>query len=82
MMDIKLYFNVRKSNRKGKVYECKSCGNIDDADHNAALNHSINLPEIPYDFRKLNLNRKDGFIWSSEGLFDLDGRRLQSLPHV
>lgn len=74
--------NVRKSNRKGKVYGCKSCGNIDDADHNAALNHSINLPEIPYDFRKLNLNRKDGFIWNSEGLFDLDGRRLQSPPHV
>jgi transposase len=74
--------NVRKSNRKGRVYECKNCGNIDDADHNAALNHSINLPEIPYDFRKLNLNRKDGFIWNLEGVFDLDGRRLQSLPHV
>ncbi len=74
--------NVRKSNRKGKLYECKLCKNIDDADHNAALNHSISLPEIPWNIRKLNLNRKDGFIWNGSGLFELTGRSLQSLLHV
>lgn len=74
--------NVRKANRKGKIYECKKCGNIDDADHNAALNHSIYLPEIPWFLRKSKLNRKDGFIWNQNGLFDLTGRSLQSLLHV
>lgn len=74
--------SVRKSNRKGKIYECKNCGNVDDSDHNAASNHSIYLPEIPYELRKLNLNRKDGFIWKPEGFFDLEGRSLQSLPSV
>jgi transposase len=70
---------VRKSNRKGKVYECKSCGFICDADENAARNHSLNLTEIPWNFRKLNLNRGNGFYWSPDGLHDLEGRSLQSL---
>jgi putative transposase len=74
--------NVRKSNRKGKIYDCKNCGNTIDADLNAAKNHEINLPEIPYALRKLNLNRKDGFIWNQNGYFDLAGRSLQSLLHV
>lgn len=72
---------VLKSNRKGKEYICKHCGNIIDADYNASLNHECNLPEIPYNFRKLNLNRK-GFYWLETGLFDLDGRSLESLLHV
>jgi len=74
--------SVRKANRKGKVYECKNCGNVDDADENAARNHSIFLPEIPYSLRKLNLNRKDGFFWNPDGIFNLEGRSLQSLPCV
>ena len=69
---------VRKSNRKRKSYECKSCGLILDADYNASLNHEISLPEIPYNFRNLKLNR-EGFFWLESGLFDLDGRSLQSL---
>jgi hypothetical protein len=66
---------VLKSNRKGKEYTCKHCGCIIDADYNAALNHEIELPEIPYDIRKLNLNRK-GFYWLETGIFDLDDRSL------
>jgi transposase len=66
---------VLKSNRKGKEYTCKHCGLVIDSDYNAALNHEIELPEIPYDIRKLNLNRK-GFYWLESGLFDLDGRSL------
>ena len=49
--------NVRKANRKGKIYECKHCGNVIDADYNASINHSIDLPEIPYNLRERNLNR-------------------------
>jgi len=52
-----------------------------DADLNAAKNHEISLPEIPYDLRNLNLNRKDGFMWREDGFYDLDGRSLQSLLH-
>ena len=70
---------VRKSNRKGKVYTCKDCGLIIDSDYNASLNHVIDLPEIPWYFRKLELNRK-GFRWLDSGLFDLEGESLQSLP--
>lgn len=71
--------NVRKSNRKGKIYSCKNCGNEMDADLNAAKNHEIELPEIPYELRNLNLNRKNGFLWNSDGFCDLNGRSLQSL---
>lgn len=74
--------NVRKANRKAKVYSCKRCGNTLDSDLNAAKNHEETLPEIPYTLRNLNLNRGDGFLWNQLGFFDLEGRSLQSLPHV
>ena len=35
---------VRKANRKGKVYSCKGCGFVCDADLNAARNHEQDLP--------------------------------------
>jgi transposase len=73
---------VRKANRKGKVYTCKHCGFTVDADLNAALNHEQNLIEIPYAVRMKNLNRGDGFFWKPEGLFDFSGRSLESLPPV
>jgi transposase len=72
---------VRKANRKGKVYQCKSCGLVMDADVNASINISLNLPEIPYTLRQRQLNRA-GFIWNEAGLFDLSGRSLESLPPV
>ena len=74
--------NVRKANRKGKIYSCKHCGNIMDADLNAAKNHEFELPEIPYVLRKKNLNRGFGFFWKPSGFFDFSGRSLESLPHV
>lgn len=40
--------NVRKSNRKGKIYKCKNCGLEIDSDLNASLNHVVNLPDIPH----------------------------------
>ena len=42
---------VRKANRKGKVYKCKNCGMEMDADLNAAINHTCNLPPIDWKFR-------------------------------
>jgi len=59
---------VRKSNRKGKLYTCHNCGLEMDADLNASINLSMELPEIPWNLRKLNLNRK-GFYWTADGLF-------------
>lgn len=72
---------VRKSNRKGKTYSCNSCGYIGDADMNAAKNHEISLPEIPYKLRISKLNRT-GFYWIKTGFFDLLGTSLESVPHV
>lgn len=73
---------VRKANRKGKTYSCKGCGFEIDSDLNAALNHEIDLPEIPYTLRKENHNRGHGFYWNANGFFDSSGRSLQSLPPV
>lgn len=70
---------VLKSNRKGKIYKCSKCGLEIDADFNASLNHVVDLPEIPYDFSKLKLN-KDGFYWLETGLYDIStGKSLESL---
>ena len=52
---------VRKSNRKGEVYSC-ACGNVMNADLNAAKNHELDLPKIPYGF--LGGKRAKGFVWS------------------
>jgi transposase len=74
---------VRKANRKGKQYVCKSCGFTSDADENAARNHTCELPEIPWTIRKLNLNRGKGFYWSSSGIYDLTGGSIESpLPAI
>jgi transposase len=74
---------VRKANRKGKTYLCKHCGLEIDADYNASLNHIIDLPEIPYNLRKLKMNRGNGFYWLESGIYEFEtGRCLQSLPPV
>ena len=67
---------VRKANRKGKVYQCKNCGSVLDADLNAALNHEQDLTPIPFAFLGQKLNLKDGFFWRSSGLFKPDGSEL------
>lgn len=63
---------VKKSNRKGKVFKCPHCGLVIDADLNAALNHTQDLPPIHWSLRLRNLNRK-GFFWTKSGLFCFDG---------
>jgi len=74
---------VRKANRKGKVYTCKHCGLQIDADLNASLNHVVDLPEIPYNLRKLQMNRGNGFYWLESGFYEFEtGSSLESLPPV
>lgn len=69
---------VKKSHRKGKNYSCSSCGLKIDADLNAAMNHEQDLPEVPYELRKMERN-KNGFLWKSNGFFDLSGTSLESV---
>lgn len=65
--------NVRKQNRKGSEYHCKNCGHKDDSDHNASMNHTIDLPPIPFSFRSLKKNLGDGFLWNPNSISSLDG---------
>lgn len=67
---------VRKANRKGKIYKCKSCGFESDSDLNAAKNHEVDLDPIPYVFRGIGLNMNGGFFWKPEGIFNLNGSEL------
>jgi transposase len=62
---------VRKSQRKAKLYKCKECGFELDSDLNAALNHEVDLPDIPWEMRREQRNRK-GFYWLESGFFDLN----------
>jgi hypothetical protein len=55
---------VLKENRHGKEYWCR-CGNRCDADLNAAINLSLDLPEIPTWVRRSRWNLK-GFYWNRE----------------
>ena len=55
---------VRKGNRKGERFRCKSCGFEWDADLNAARNISLGLPAIGKQRRLRRENRK-GFYWNA-----------------
>lgn len=59
---------VNKSNRKGKTFVCKKCSHTDDADMNAASNLELCLPEVPFWVFKQQINRKEGFFWTTEGV--------------
>ena len=54
---------VRKSNRKGDIFKCKSCGFTLDADLNASFNISFDLPSISKKKRLSRPNLK-GFYWN------------------
>lgn len=54
---------VRKTNRKGKLFKCTSCGFTYDADLNAAINISLNLNAISKKERLLHKNKTD-FYWN------------------
>jgi putative transposase len=56
---------TRSTNRKGKVFECTSCGHTEDADANAARNISIVLRPIEPEERRLKKNLI-GFYWGGQ----------------
>jgi transposase len=57
---------TRKANRKGKQFVCGACGYASDADINASVNISLDLPEISKAERLLQKNR-NGFYWNVAG---------------
>ena len=57
---------TRKKNRSGKKFVCIACGFTCDADHNASVNISLDLPEISKEERLLHKNRT-GFYWNEVG---------------
>ena len=56
---------VRKDNRNGKLFKCTSCNHTQDADLNASINLSFNLPTISKEVRLKKFNRT-GFYWNSD----------------
>jgi len=54
---------TRKSNRKGLVFKCEKCGNMQNSDLNASSNIRLNLREIGNEERLLHKNRI-GFYWN------------------
>jgi len=54
---------VREDNRRGKLFKCKSCNHTQDADFNASLNLSFDLPSISKAERLKHKNRT-GFYWN------------------
>lgn len=66
---------VQKSNRKRKEFICHACGEIHDADINGALNHVVDLYQLPTWIRQRKLNIA-GFYWLETGIFNSFGREL------
>ena len=66
---------VHKKSRNKKQFTCTQCGHCLDADLNGALNHEVDLPDIPYVLlsRKLNIS---GFYWLESGLYSIDGEAI------
>lgn len=57
---------VQRRNRKGEQFGCRSCGNAMNADLNAAVNISSNLPDLAGTAVRERWNLK-GFFWSLDG---------------
>jgi hypothetical protein len=43
---------------------------------NGAINHELELSDIPWTFCRLKLNTKEGFYWAGHGLYDLDDQEI------
>ena len=48
-----------------------------DADLNAAKNHEIDLPKLPFGIRNQKINFKNGFFWNPLGITLYDGSELR-----
>jgi transposase len=71
---------TQKSNRKGKEFICRKCGECHDADINGALNHEADLYQLPFNFWQMHYNRK-GFYWLESLVYDDNGQDL-TVPDV
>jgi len=47
-----------------------------DADLNAAKNHEIELPKIPFEIRGKGYNLGNGFFWNPTGIVSFSGEEL------
>ena len=68
---------VHRGNREGEFFKCIDCGYEVDADYNASVNNSIDLPEVPRYIVIQKLNKKLGFYWKEDGLFNLEGQEFR-----
>jgi transposase len=57
---------TQKSNRNGKLFKCRHCKNTCDADFNASVNISLDIPRISGEKRLERTNIK-GFYWFVPG---------------
>ena len=66
---------VHKKSRNKKQFTCAQCNHSLDADLNGALNHEVDLVDIPYVLlsRKLNMT---GFYWLESGLYLISGEEI------
>ena len=72
---------VQQKNRKGKVFSCLNCSYSDDADHNSAVNQTIELPRITEQFRKKKYNLT-GFFWLPVGVSFRRNQEQTGVPDV
>lgn len=68
-----------KGNRKGKLFRCSKCGHATDADLNAALNLSFDLPELSPEVHRRHPSRT-GFYWGSAGREPIVPAVQQAVP--
>lgn len=66
---------VRKSNRDGKTFTCRNCGFTADSDLNAAINISLELPQLNVEELRLKRKNLKGFFWNPES-FELQNTSL------
>lgn len=66
---------VHKKNRNKKSFVCGHCGTSLDSDLNGALNHELELFDIPFSLLSMKLNMI-GFYWLESGLYDLHGEEI------
>lgn len=67
---------THSKNRAKKQFTCIKCGNSLDADLNGALNHEVELVDVPWALSQLGLNKKEGFYWKPDGFFNLAGQEI------
>jgi len=66
---------VHKKSRNKKQFTCTQCSHTLDADLNGALNHEVELSDIPYVLLSRKLNTV-GFYWLDSGLYSIDGEAI------